>query len=151
MASLRNEKHFETGLLLGQCLSFKECETYITAIVLKLYKNKNLRCLFKVTADAAEKGKLYSICSMPEISAEVKVSRNGPERRSGKIIIAGSAFRLEQGCPTRGPRDGPEWSARFFSEMTYNLYYQLNRLRNLWRTYISRNWHLLFAFFVYNL
>jgi len=25
----------------------------------------------------------------------VKVSRNGPERRSGKIIIAGTAFRLE--------------------------------------------------------
>ena len=27
--------------------------------------------------------------------AEVKASRNGPERRSGKIIIAGTAFRLE--------------------------------------------------------
>jgi len=27
--------------------------------------------------------------------AEVKVSRNGPERRSGKIIIAGTAFRVE--------------------------------------------------------
>jgi len=27
--------------------------------------------------------------------AEVKVSRNGPERRSGKRIIAGTAFRLE--------------------------------------------------------
>ena len=27
--------------------------------------------------------------------SEVKVSRNGPERRSGKIIIAGTAFRLE--------------------------------------------------------
>ena len=26
---------------------------------------------------------------------EVKVSPNGPERRSGKIIIAGTAFRLE--------------------------------------------------------
>ena len=26
---------------------------------------------------------------------EVKVSGNGPERRSGKIIIAGTAFRLE--------------------------------------------------------
>jgi len=26
---------------------------------------------------------------------EVKVSRNGPERRSGKRIIAGTAFRLE--------------------------------------------------------
>jgi len=30
------------------------------------------------------------------ICSEVKVSRNGPERRSGKrIIIAGTAFRLE--------------------------------------------------------
>ena len=28
-------------------------------------------------------------------SAEVKVSRNGPERRSSKRIIAGTAFRLE--------------------------------------------------------
>ena len=26
---------------------------------------------------------------------EVKVSQNGPERRSGKRIIAGTAFRLE--------------------------------------------------------
>ena len=26
---------------------------------------------------------------------EVKVSRNGPERRSGKIIIAGTAFQWE--------------------------------------------------------
>ena len=26
---------------------------------------------------------------------EVKVSRNGPERRSGKRIVAGTAFRLE--------------------------------------------------------
>jgi len=29
------------------------------------------------------------------LHAEVKVSRNGPERRSGKIIIAATAFRLE--------------------------------------------------------
>jgi len=29
------------------------------------------------------------------LHAEVKVSRNGPERRSGKRIIAGTAFRLE--------------------------------------------------------
>jgi len=28
-------------------------------------------------------------------AAEVKVSRNGPERRSSKRIIAGTAFRLE--------------------------------------------------------
>ena len=30
-----------------------------------------------------------------KLSPEVKVSRNGPERRSGKRIIAGTAFRLE--------------------------------------------------------
>ena len=29
------------------------------------------------------------------LKSEVKVSRNGPERPSGKRIIAGSAFRLE--------------------------------------------------------
>jgi len=29
------------------------------------------------------------------LGSEVKVSRNGPERRSGKRIIAGTAFRLE--------------------------------------------------------
>jgi len=29
------------------------------------------------------------------LKSEVKVSRNGPERRSGKRIIAGTAFRLE--------------------------------------------------------
>jgi len=28
-------------------------------------------------------------------TTKVKVSRNGPERRSGKRIIAGTAFRLE--------------------------------------------------------
>ena len=30
-----------------------------------------------------------------DLEPEVKVSRNGPERRSGKRIIAGTAFRLE--------------------------------------------------------
>ena len=30
-----------------------------------------------------------------QLKTEVKVSRNGPERRSGKRIIAGTAFRLE--------------------------------------------------------
>jgi len=29
------------------------------------------------------------------LDAVVKVSRNGPERRSGERIIAGTAFRLE--------------------------------------------------------
>jgi len=30
-----------------------------------------------------------------KLAAEVKVSRDGPERRSGKRIIAGTTFRLE--------------------------------------------------------
>ena len=55
-------------MLLNQRLSFKAYKTYLTAIVLKLYKNKNLRCSFKAPADAADKGELYSICSTPEIS-----------------------------------------------------------------------------------
>ena len=37
-----------------------------THLVLQLYKNKNLRCSFKATADAVDEGKLYSICSTPE-------------------------------------------------------------------------------------
>ena len=32
---------------------------------------------------------------LKRLFSEVKVSRNGPERRSGKRIIAGTAFRLE--------------------------------------------------------
>jgi len=43
---LRNNKYFETGLLLSQSLSFKAYKTYITAtlthLVSKLYENKNL-------------------------------------------------------------------------------------------------------------
>jgi len=54
-------------------LRFKAYKTYITAIfthlVLKLYKNKNLRWSFKAAADAADKRELYSICCTPEISA----------------------------------------------------------------------------------
>jgi len=41
----------------------------------------------------------FVLCVLTEISstldAEVKVSRNSPERRSGKRIVAGTAFRLE--------------------------------------------------------
>jgi len=55
-------------LLLNQRLSFKAYKTYITAIVLKLYKNKNLRRSFKGAANAADQGELYSIRSTPEIS-----------------------------------------------------------------------------------
>jgi len=60
MAKLRNKKHFETGLHCSQILSLKACKTYITVIlthlVLKLYKNTNLRSSVKVSADAAVKG-----------------------------------------------------------------------------------------------
>jgi len=42
-------------------LSFNAYEAYITATVLKLYKYKNLRCSFKATADAEDKGNLFSI------------------------------------------------------------------------------------------
>jgi len=37
----------------------------------------------------------YVFDVVKNIKSEVKVSRNGPEHRSGKIIIAGTAFRLE--------------------------------------------------------
>jgi len=67
-------KKTETGLLLSQGLSFKTYKTYITVtfahFVLKLYKNKNLRCSFKATADAANKGKLHRICSTPYLSED---------------------------------------------------------------------------------
>ena len=38
-------------------------------LLVKLYKNKIIRCSFEATADAAfeVKGKIYSICSMPEL------------------------------------------------------------------------------------
>jgi len=39
-----------------------------THLVAKLCKNKNLRCSFKATADAAVKGKIYGICSIPDLS-----------------------------------------------------------------------------------
>jgi len=53
----------------SQSLRFKAYKTYIfTHLVLELYKNKNLRWSFKVAADAADKVKLYSICSTPELS-----------------------------------------------------------------------------------
>jgi len=57
----------------GQGLSFNACKICITAIfmhlLVKLYKNKIIRCSFEATADAAfeVKGKIYSICSMPEL------------------------------------------------------------------------------------
>jgi len=69
---LRKKNDFRTELLFSQGLSLKAYKMYTTAIftqlVVKLNKNKNLRCLFKATADAAVKGKIYSICSLPELS-----------------------------------------------------------------------------------
>ena len=58
-------------MLFSQSLSLMAYKTCITAIsthfVLKLYKN--LRCSFQATTDAAIKGKIHSICSMPEFLA----------------------------------------------------------------------------------
>jgi len=62
MAQLHNKKNFETGLLLGQSWSFKVHKLYIIAtfthLVLKLYKNENVRYSFKATADTANKDML---------------------------------------------------------------------------------------------
>jgi len=38
---------------------------------------------------------VYMHTSLIGLNPEAKVSRNGPEHRSGKIIIADTAFRLE--------------------------------------------------------
>ena len=38
---------------------------------------------------------LEDLFTLLDLWSEMKVSRNGPERRSGKRIIAGTAFRLE--------------------------------------------------------
>jgi len=54
MAYLHNKKDIDTGLLFSQSLSCKAYKTYIAAISLKLYKNKNTRCPFKVTADVTD-------------------------------------------------------------------------------------------------
>jgi len=35
------------------------------------------------------------LATATRVMKRVKVSLNGPERRSGEIIVAGSAFRLE--------------------------------------------------------
>jgi len=55
MAYLRNKKDFHTGLLLSQSLSCKAYKTYIAAICFKIVQNKNIRCPFKVTAEATDK------------------------------------------------------------------------------------------------
>jgi len=64
------KKDFETGSFFSQSLIFKTYKSYnhaiFTHLVLKLYKNKNLWCLFKATADATDNSKLYIISSMPE-------------------------------------------------------------------------------------
>jgi len=69
---MRNKKYFEIRLRLNQSLCFKTYKTYITTILMhsffKLYKNKNLQCSFQVTADVADKVKLYIICSVLDTS-----------------------------------------------------------------------------------
>jgi len=70
---MRNKKT-ETRLLQGPGLSFKAYKTYITAVFTHLNGTKanmsdvhsNLH--FNATADVADKGKLYKICSTPELS-----------------------------------------------------------------------------------
>jgi len=55
-----------------QKFQLKAYKTHITAIlthlVLKLNKNKNIRCSFKATANAADKRKLFSIGSTVAMS-----------------------------------------------------------------------------------
>jgi len=69
---LRKKNDFGTELLFSHVLGLKAYKMYTTAIftqlVVKLNKNKKVRSSFKATADAAVKGKIYSICSMPELS-----------------------------------------------------------------------------------
>jgi len=55
MAYLRNQKDFDTGLLLSQSLSCKAYKTYIAAIYFKIVQKQKLRCPFKVTVDATDK------------------------------------------------------------------------------------------------
>jgi len=65
-------KKTETELLPRQGISFQAYKMYniaiFTQLVAKLYRHKTLRCSFKATADGAVQGKIYSICSMPELS-----------------------------------------------------------------------------------
>ena len=97
---------FETELLLSQGLIFKAYKMYITAIfthlIAKLYKNKNLRCSFKATADTAVKGKICSICSMPELSEDF--SR-----------LSWNEVYINIGCDTAS------WCARNSCEKRYSL------------------------------
>jgi len=71
---LRNKKYFETGSFLSQSLSFKTYKTYITAIsrtycCFKIVQKQNSMMLIsKSITDAADKRKLHSNCSTPEVS-----------------------------------------------------------------------------------
>jgi len=60
----------------------KRYEKYYKVIVCYISLLRNGITLFEASED----------CSC---FPEVKVNRNGPERRSGKRIVAGAAFRLE--------------------------------------------------------
>jgi len=67
MATLRNKKTLKLDCFLAKVRASRHI---IGAVYHRLsFKTiKNLRCSFKATAVAADKGKLYSVFSMPEIS-----------------------------------------------------------------------------------
>ena len=56
-----------------------------------MLKSKTRCCKFSKKIDTTISKDAIDVVHRPE----VKVSRNGPERRSGKRIIASTAFRLE--------------------------------------------------------
>jgi len=93
------KKYLETGFLLNRSLSFKAYKTYITAILfLKLYKNKNIRFTFKARVDAADKGKMQSMCSIPELSKRnfcdgLEIKFTSPQ---GQIQQAGASEAAEK-------------------------------------------------------
>ena len=57
----------------------------------------NIWCVLFVTLQLTSQSCFQTnvLAKFVDIISEVKVSRNCPERRSGKRIIAGTAFRLE--------------------------------------------------------
>jgi len=76
------------------------CRAYAAVSYLRLVNFfGKIHCCFLIGKTRVAPLKIYSIprleLTKAVLAAEVKVSRNGPERRSGKRIIAVTAFRLE--------------------------------------------------------
>jgi len=61
MAYLRNKKDFDTGLLLTKVSATRQIKRTLPLFTLKLYKNKNIRCPFKVTANATDKSNIVFV------------------------------------------------------------------------------------------